>query len=77
MKVKFNTCSLLAFHFKKSSIHFIVWPEEEQTVYKFRKGKTIEVDCLWIWGRATEQYDCCLEYFGLGPLMLVCWQPYK
>jgi hypothetical protein len=29
----------------------------------------------WLWGRATERYDHCLEYFGVGPLALFCWRP--
>ncbi len=28
----------------------------------------------WIWGSATEAYDMCLDYFGLGPVLLACWQ---
>ena len=27
----------------------------------------------WIWGRQTEPYDLCLEYFGVGPLFLLVW----
>lgn len=26
-----------------------------------------------MWGRSTESYDHCLEYFGLGPLALLVW----
>lgn len=29
----------------------------------------------WVWLRDTEDYDMCLEYFGLGPLLLVAWLP--
>lgn len=29
----------------------------------------------WIWGRQTEPYDLCLEYFGCGPLFLIVWLP--
>lgn len=29
----------------------------------------------WLWGRATEAYDMCLEYYGLGPVAMVCWLP--
>lgn len=29
----------------------------------------------WMWWRHTEEYDSCLEYFGLGPILLVCWVP--
>ncbi len=27
----------------------------------------------WKWLRSTEEYDRCMDYFGLGPLLLVCW----
>lgn len=26
----------------------------------------------WIWGHETEEYDCIMEYYGLGPLFLLC-----
>ena len=29
----------------------------------------------WMFGRETEEYDRCLEYFGLGPLLLIAWLP--
>jgi hypothetical protein len=55
-----------------AAMHFFVWPHKD-VVYK-RKGKgEIEVEGYWVWGRATEQYDHCAEYFGLGPLFLMCW----
>jgi len=25
----------------------------------------------WIWGHEFEEYDCVLEYWGLGPLFLL------
>lgn len=31
----------------------------------------------WIWGGATEAYDMCLDYFGLGPALFACWPPDK
>ena len=47
------------------------------------KGGVCHPDCIagssthcfkgWIWGRATEAYDGCLEYFGLGPIAQLCW----
>jgi hypothetical protein len=43
------------------------------TYYKMKGKKEVEVDSYWVWGRATEQYDHCGEYFGLGPLFLLCW----
>jgi hypothetical protein len=27
----------------------------------------------WKWGRSTEPYDLCAEYFGLGPFFLIVW----
>lgn len=55
-----------------ASMHFFVWPSFD--TYLKRKGKKeVEVDAYWVWGRATEQYDHCAEYFGLGPLFLMCW----
>jgi hypothetical protein len=39
------------------------------------KGTSTHCFRGWIWGRATEAYDMCLEYFGLGPIVLVCWRP--
>ena len=55
-----------------AAMHFFVWPCMN-TYYKMKKGKEIEVDTHWVWGRATEQYDHNGEYFGLGPLFLLCW----
>jgi hypothetical protein len=57
---------------KWAAMHFIVWPHMD-TYYKMKGKKEIEVDSYWVWGRATEQYDHCGEYFGLGPLFLLCW----
>jgi hypothetical protein len=72
-----NGCSLLSFHFKRSSVHFGV-KKGNQDVY-FQKYSIIpkneEEGCYfgWIWGRVTEKYDHCIEYFGLGPFLLICW----
>ena len=74
MKVKLNTCALVSFNCEAFSLHLGVY-REPNTVYKVKDGREVEVDCDWVWGRATEQYDHCLEYFGLGPLALVCWMP--
>ncbi len=74
MKINFNRTSLISFHFEDSSVHLGVY-RDPNTVYKMKGDREVEVDCDWIWGRATEQYDHCLEYFGLGPFMLVCWLP--
>lgn len=67
--------SLFSIHFKSGSVHFGVLPDVDNEVYKIRNGRQEYVQCWWIWGMATEPYDCCLEYFGLGPLMLICALP--
>lgn len=51
-------------------------PPEEHSVYKddpHNPHRYRTVDCRWIWGRATEPYDLCLDYFGLGPLAEISW----
>lgn len=51
-------------------------PPEDHSVYKddpANPHRLRTVDCRWIWGRATEPYDLCLDYFGLGPLAEVSW----
>lgn len=51
-------------------------PPDDRSVYKDdprNPGHHRTVDCRWIWGRATEPYDLCLEYFGLGPVAEACW----
>lgn len=55
-----------------AAMHFFVRPCMS-TYYKYKGSKEIEVDAYWVWGRATEQYDHNGEYFGLGPLFLLCW----
>lgn len=55
-----------------ASIHLGVWPHMN-SYYKRKGKKEVTVDGYWVWGRATETYDHCGEYFGLGPLLLVCW----
>lgn len=45
--------------------------------FSFRKVSihiVVAKDC-WHWGRDTEEYEACLEYFGLGPLLLIAWEP--
>ena len=29
----------------------------------------------WVWGRDVEEYDCCLDYVGLGPAFLLATLP--
>lgn len=78
-KLKLNTTIALVSFLEMNategvtSFHFGVKPDR-QLVYKYRNGQEIEVECNYIWGRATEIYDHCLEYFGLGPLFLICWR---
>ena len=59
-------------YFKLTSLHFGV-RAERNCVYIYPFGREIEVDWPWVFGWATETYDRSLKYFGLGPLMLVCW----
>jgi len=39
-----------------------------------RKGTGTHCFDGWIWGAATEAYDHCLDYFGLGPVLFACWE---
>lgn len=61
------------------SLHFLLPPEKLRCVYKddpANPGHHREVCSQWgVWGRATEPYDLCLEYFGLGPFFEACWLP--
>lgn len=71
-KVRFNNgASLVSFQSKDGSVHFGVKPESG-TVYKSGRHHDYK---RWLWGRGTEPYDMCLEYFGLGPFLLLCWVP--
>ena len=74
MKINFNTCSLISLHTNKFSFHLGVYPDEDE-LYKYKKGTGYYyVDIKhWMWGRYTEPYDLCLEYFGCGPLFMICW----
>lgn len=38
-----------------------------------KKGTSTHCFHGWLWGAATEAYDCCLDYFGVGPFVQVCW----
>lgn len=72
MRIAFNRSALVSLHLNTVSFHVGVYPDPT-TVYKVKDGREVDVDCTWIWGRATEPYDHCLEYFGGGPLFLVCF----
>lgn len=72
MKLEFNTGCALVSIYGRTCVHFGV-KRNSDVVYKTKNGKEVQVECDWIWGRATELYDHSLEYFGLGPLMLVVW----
>jgi len=76
MKIKFNTCALLSVHVPRFSFHIGVYPESNE-VYRQTKtgGEVLESYERWLWGRATEPYDHCLEYYGMGPFVLLCWPP--
>lgn len=74
MEIKFNSgCALFSVYTSKACVHVGVKPYEQE-YYKAKKGGGERiVEALWVWGRATEIYDHNGEYFGLGPLLLVCW----
>lgn len=74
MTIRFNCAALINIQTANWSLLIGVY-RDPNTVYKVKNGREVEVDCDWVWGRATEQYDHCLEYFGFGPLFLVCWPP--
>lgn len=76
MKIKFNTCALVSIHCEGFSMHFGVYPEPGE-VYKDREhgGEEVVEYERWLWGRGTELYDHCLEYYGVGPFALLCWLP--
>ena len=81
MEIKFNSgVGLISLYFDGKphswgwSIHFGVYPREQCVYKRTPDGKGLrEVYCNYIWGRAIEQYDCNGDYFGLGPLLLICW----
>jgi hypothetical protein len=67
---------LLTFYHDTMTLVLGVAPEEH-SVYKDDPENPHHyrtVDCRWIWGRATEPYDLCLDYFGLGPLAEISWR---
>lgn len=75
LNIDFNTCSVVRLSSMNFALHFGVYPEEG-SVYKVKDGKEEYVEYpRWLWGRGTEVYDHCLEYFGVGPLALVVWVP--
>lgn len=55
-----------------ASFHLGVYPCMSG-YYKQKGDGEVHVTGYWVWGRATEEYDHNGEYFGLGPLLLVCW----
>jgi len=65
---------LLTFYLGDYMVAFGV-PRGPQHVYVSGKREAQCLDNAWIWGRATEVYQHCLEYFGIGPFLLVCWPP--
>lgn len=65
---------LLTFYHDDYTVAFGV-PRGPRHIYVPGKREAQCLDNAWIWGRATEVYQHCLEYFGLGPFLLVCWPP--
>lgn len=77
MSITLFNGALISLYFKGFSVRLCLLPEEN-SVYKYENDRLrddVYVDCMWIWGRAVEPYDHCLEYFGLGPLGLISWLP--
>lgn len=58
-------------------VHIGVRPTRHHAYMRNLRGDTDErlVKGRWIWGRAVACYDFCLEYFGIGPILLICWTP--
>lgn len=61
------------------SCHFGVM-KADHGVYRFNKKGVTDGDYSenffgYLWGRATEIYDCSIEYFGLGPIAFFAWNP--
>lgn len=71
-RVDFNTCALVSFRFTGWSLHLGVYPSDQE-IYKLYNGEYVYRHPRWIWGRAYEPYDFALDYWGAGPLFLVCW----
>lgn len=72
MNIVFNTCALVSVHLKNLSIHLGVY-KADYSVYQNVNGKQVFVECERVWGRAVDEYDSCIDYFGLGPFLLLCW----
>lgn len=32
---------------------------------------------FWVWGFSETRYDGPIYQFGIGPLLLFCWQPWR
>ena len=79
--IRFNKGSLVGFRSENVAVDVGVYRSDHcDYVYALRRdkqGNTLEVEVKgsWIWGRAVEQYERCIEYFGLGPIALISWIP--
>ena len=85
LTVEWRALGLVTFYHDDWTLAFGV-PREDQDVYLPSGPPTdgchqhCESRCTthcyhgWVWGGATEAYDCCLDYLGLGPVMLLCWR---
>jgi len=74
MEINFNTCSLISFHANNFSLHFGVYRAKE-SLYKYKESLghyTVEING-YKWGRYIEPCALFLEYFGCGPLFMICW----
>lgn len=72
MNVRFNTRCALVSIYGNICVHFGV-KTDAYGIYKMKNGEKVEVECDRIWGRASDRHDPNIKYFGLGPLLLVCW----
>lgn len=68
---KVNAAGLLSLYTPGPCFHFFVKPGGNHVI----DSNGVESTPRWIWGRKTERYDFCLEYLGLGPILLINWPP--
>lgn len=80
MKVEFGGgFSLIQLIGENWVLHLGVLPHpEEHVVFRYRGHEEYEhVYRRWLWGPGTEQYDRCLDYWGLGPIFFFVKDPWS
>jgi hypothetical protein len=53
-----------------TGISVVVWDTDQWSLHLGLFNPTV-----WVFGRATSRHDLCMEYFGFGPLFLLCADP--